>query len=182
VKKKHPDISAERLREVMTYDPETGVFRRRIQTRRSHPPGAVVGSINNWGYVVFRVDGIHVSGSRAAWLYMYGRLPDQYIDHIDGNRQNNAIRNLREASAVENGRNNAGKGYCLDRSGSGTRYRAYIYVNKKQINLGCYSNENDARAAYIVASKTYFGQFSAANRPPASSPAPSELERAIGAA
>lgn len=86
-------LTVERLRELLDYDPETGVFRWK-EPRRKCRVGEVAGSLRKDGYVKIQVDGRFYQAHRLAWLCVYGVWPSA-IDHIDGNRANNAIANLR---------------------------------------------------------------------------------------
>jgi hypothetical protein len=151
--------TAERLREALEYDRETGVFRSRTQRGRTSV-GDVVGSINVHGYVVIGLDYKTLKAHRLAWLYVHGRWPFMGIDHIDGDKTNNRIINLREASASLNGQNKRRpqknnrlgiQGVCLSRNG---RYLANIWTKERQnIYLGSFDTVEDARAAYIGAKR-----------------------------
>lgn len=153
------DITPERVRELLFYDPETGIFRWRVS--RSHlKAGVVAGSPDKRGYIRIGIDRAPIFAHRAAWAYMHGHWPS-LIDHIDGNIQNNVFSNLRIATYQQNSRNHCGKGYYRVPSG---KFQAYIYVDYKQIPLGIHPTEEQARAAYLAASKIHFGEFSQAYR------------------
>jgi hypothetical protein len=83
-----------------------------------------------------------------------GKIPeDLVIDHIDRNRLNNSLSNLRLVTQDVNAKNRDGKGIKLDkRSG---KWEARIRVNKKYIHLGTFDNKSDARSAYIIAKEKY---------------------------
>ena len=83
------DLTAERLREVLHYNPETGVFTR-LKTEKNWRSGDIAGGFRA-GYIQIRVDGAKYSAHRLAWLYAYGVNPIDEIDHIDGNKSNNSI-------------------------------------------------------------------------------------------
>ena len=81
---------------------------------------------------------------------------DNSIDHIDGDKQNNSIENLRVVTNAQNGWNNSHtkcKGYYWDKKNK--KFKAHIKVNYKQIHLGCFDLESDARNAYLEAKKIY---------------------------
>lgn len=80
-------------------------------------------------------------------------IPTQQIDHIDRNRNNNQVSNLRVVSSQENHFNTNAKGYCWNKQRE--KWYAQIKINSKQIHLGCYDNEEDARLAYIKAKEKY---------------------------
>lgn len=94
------NLTAERLRELLDYDAETGVFRWRV-TRTRAKAGNVAGSRRN-GYIVIGCDGTSYFAHRLAWLYVYGRWPAPLIDHINGVRSDNRLANLRECSHTKN--------------------------------------------------------------------------------
>jgi hypothetical protein len=151
--------TAERVREVFQYDPETGIFRWLIN-RYPRKAGDIAGALTFGGYWRIAIDRTSYPAGRVAWLHFYGVWPNGLVDHKDGNKLNNAIKNLREASSVENGRNSIAKGYCSDSHG---KYIAYIYVNRKQISLGRYETEEQAAHARLAGTQKYFGEFSLEN-------------------
>jgi len=77
--------------------------------------------------------------------------PKQLIDHIDRNKQNNNMNNLRIVSHQENNFNTNAKGYFKN----GKKFQAYIKLNKQQIHLGTFSTEEEARNSYLEAKKIY---------------------------
>lgn len=99
------DPTAERLRQLYRYDPETGRFDR-IKAVRSHKPGDPVGYINCNGYPMFGIDDKKVLAHRAAWIMCRGSIPQgMFIDHINGDRRDNRLCNLRVASRSVNNQN-----------------------------------------------------------------------------
>lgn len=95
-----------------------------------------------------------VLGHRLAWYLYYGKLPNKFIDHIDGCRTNNRIDNLRDVTSQQNHFNNTkAKGYRVEKTTG--LFRAYIALNRKQINLGVYKTVEEARSAYLEAKKKY---------------------------
>ena len=104
------EITQTRLKELFTYDPETGHFTRRIQVSNQHP-GTIAGGVNNSGYVMLRIDGQRCMAHRAAWLYMTGEWPSNEIDHINRNGFDNRFSNLRDVTHLVNLHNRSrGKG------------------------------------------------------------------------
>ena len=99
------DLNAATLRELLDYDPETGVFRRRVRSSNRINVGDVAGSANGDGYLKIRILGRHYRAHRLAWLYAYGEWPVGQIDHINGRRDDNRIENLRDVNHCENTRN-----------------------------------------------------------------------------
>lgn len=130
-----------------TYDENTG----KIYGVR----GKEIKSIRSNGYisVVFIIDEIQhqLLGHQFAYYIKYGKVVD-YIDHINCNKSDNRIYNLREINHQQNQFNRKDvKGYSFN----GYSYTSQIQFNGKKIHLGSYDNENDARQAYIEAKKIY---------------------------
>lgn len=92
-------ITLEHLRKILHYDPASGRFTWLRATSWRVRVGAVAGSVNKrLGYVVIGIGGVTYYAHRLAWLYVHGEMPSDQIDHIDGDRANNALVNLRKAS------------------------------------------------------------------------------------
>lgn len=91
-----------RLKELLHYDPETGIFTRKVTTSSNAKAGQVAGFDKPGGYSHIRADGIQYKSHRLEWLYMTGEWPKFEIDHIDNNPHNNRWANLREATGSEN--------------------------------------------------------------------------------
>jgi len=98
-------LTQERLKELLEYDPETGVFVWLQTTSNRVKVGSVAGCRRRDGYLLIRLDGKLYLGHRLAWLYVHGEWPANVIDHIDQNKSNNAISNLRDTSMAVNGLN-----------------------------------------------------------------------------
>lgn len=154
-------ITAERLRELLSYDPETGEFRWRQTRNNRSKAGDTVGCIQR-GYLVIHVDYRMYRAHRLAWLYVHGVFPDGLLDHIDGCASNNRIGNLRICTDAENMQNSwawhgTGKSrYAGARwhKGHGKWY-SQIKVASKRIYLGTFNTEIEAHEAYVAAKKKY---------------------------
>jgi hypothetical protein len=162
------DLTAERLRALLSYDPETGVFTRRVGRsggRGRAKAGQVAGFVRDRskGYICICLDCRPYRAHRLAWLYMTGAWPTAQIDHIDGVRDNNRFANLREASNAENGWN--GRRHKDSTSGfkgvtrAGTAWKAQIKVSGLFIYLGRFKTPEAAHAAYVAAAQEHFGEF-----------------------
>ncbi len=90
LKKERIRLTQERLKEVLSYNPETGIFTRNPGIRGGEKVGT-----NSHGYVSIMVDGYLYQAHRLAWLYMEGYMPEQEIDHISRKRDDNRWCNLR---------------------------------------------------------------------------------------
>lgn len=163
--KQNGEISHTRLRELLHYSPDTGSFIWKIATSNRGAVNSVAGFLLNTGYRYITLDGQKYLAHRLAWFYVNGEWPSGDIDHIDRNRDNNAIANLRPATRSQNMSN----GGVRKDSKSGYRgvtwhaqnksWRATIQKDGKQHYLGCYKNVEDAAEAYRVAAIKIFGQF-----------------------
>jgi hypothetical protein len=94
-------LTVERLRELLTYDPETGELRWRV-TRRRAAKGSLAGTLNRNGYRNIEVEQRCYKAHRLAWLYVTGEWPKETIDHINCKRDDNRWANLRQATTAEN--------------------------------------------------------------------------------
>lgn len=157
-------LTQERLKELLDYNPETGLFLRKIQTSWRSPVGAVAGRRDCVGYWLVSIDGSVYKAHRLAWLYVYGVWPVADIDHRDHDTGNNAIANLREATRSQNlayrkKRSAANRLKGSEPSASGKKYRARIKVQGRQVHLGYFDTPESAHAAYCVAATKYYGEF-----------------------
>lgn len=155
-----PDLSAERLRELVAYDEATGLFTRRVSISNRSAVGSPAGYLHRaTGYVYATVDGTRHRAHRLAWLYVYGMWPMGVIDHLDGDPANNRIANLRDVTQLQNVR--AGKasighaGYHF-RPDTG-KWRALIQVAGRSVHLGYFKTQEEASAAYKAAKETHHG-------------------------
>ena len=173
----HPKmITSSEVRELLSYDPATGEFRWR-RSRRGLFAGTVAGNTRAPGYRVIMIDGRTYYAHRLAWLYVHGGWPAYDVDHIDGDKDNNAISNLRQATVSENIRNRGKlstntsgvKGVCWNKKLG--KWQASITLHRKQISLGYFDSIDDAARAYADAAYRLHGEFANIGRasPPTSS-------------
>lgn len=166
----YPDreLTVERLRFLIRYEPETGKFFRKVSTAARSLEGSECGDIDGKGYIRLRVDGRRYIGHRLAWFYMTGAWPADEVDHINRCRTDNRWCNLRLATKSLNKRNTSVrrnnrvgfKGVSWHKDAK--RWRSRIYINGKEKNLGLYDTPEAANAAYEAAALLYFGEFARA--------------------
>lgn len=152
-------LTAQRLRELLTYDPKTGVWTWNIAAGRRVKPGMEAGSINGSGKRTIQVDGSSFLSSRLAWLYMTGEWPKSLIDHKNRKRSDDRWENLRQASYSQNSINRCGRrdnpaNRRLPRGVHPHRgaYFSIITINKKRKYLGTFKTPGEAYSAYLEAS------------------------------
>ena len=164
------------LRSALDYSQTTGVFTWKVKPAQCTQIGDVAGGINKRGRMMISYQRRLYQAHRLAWLYVHGSLPADQIDHIDGDRLNNAIDNLREATNQQNAANrpalrtnrHGAKGVAIARRvRKPARYRARIRVNNKLIHLGYFPTSDEAAAAYLSAAKVHFGEFACGSQRPA---------------
>jgi hypothetical protein len=156
-------LTQERLKELLHYDPVTGIFTRLIDIGKQKA-GSVAGYPNPDGYLIVKIDGRHYFCSRLAWLYVYGNM-DNEVDHRDTNRANNSIINLRLATRSQNicnsnlkKSNKVGlKGVYLHKKTK--KYVAQVSFNKVQYYLGLYDTPEMAHQAYRIKAAELHGEF-----------------------
>lgn len=158
-------LTQARLKELIHYDPKTGLF----TWRQNHAPkarlGQRAGHKEKIGPIRIRVEGHCYMSHRLAWLYMKGKWPEEWIDHKDGDPSNNRWKNLRQATPKQNQWNK--KRLITNTSGrtgvswikKRNKWRAFIgrYPNGKF--LGLFDEFDEAVAARLAAEKKYHGQF-----------------------
>jgi HNH endonuclease/AP2 domain len=161
----NPTFSHERLLELVEYDPETGIFTNRITRANRAKAGDVCGTNAGNGYTASNILGWHVRNHRLAWFYVYGKWPIDLIDHIDGDRANNRISNLREANRTENQcnrridqRSKTGvKGVFL--CGKSKKYKAQITLGRKKFHVGTFRTVEEAEVAMKEARAKIHSEF-----------------------
>lgn len=165
-------LTAERLRNLVDYCPETGQFFWKSEVRigfhnsvLGHSQGDKAGTARKSdGRNVIRIEGRTYLGYRLAWLWMVGRWPIGEIDHIDGNPINDCFSNLREVSRGINQQNlrrplkhkNSSEflGVFANKPGRRHPWIASICLDRKQKYLGAFLTEIEASEAYLAAKRS----------------------------
>lgn len=171
-------ITAEEVRELLDYDPETGVFTWRERSRKmcksdrarnawnSKLAGKIAGSLNALGYVTIALHKHAYYAHRLAWLHVYGRWPKAETDHRNEVKSDNRISNLREASSALNkqnrrracrGNTSGLRGVCW--FNQTRKWHAQICVNGKKVHLGYFDCKHEAHAAYLKAKAKFHSGY-----------------------
>jgi hypothetical protein len=157
-------ISHDELLHILRYEKDTGLFfwntpRPKIRV------GQQAGYLHHKGYINLEINGKHYTAHRLAWFYCTGNWPKDQIDHINCNKSDNRIENLREATNGQNHANTKSKNK-LGFKGIGFKpklknkpYTAKIRHNKKNIHIGCYATPEEAFEAYKIMAKKLHGEF-----------------------
>lgn len=152
-------LTQEYLKEILDYNPSTGVF---IWKKKTSPAsrisiGSIAGAPNTkYKYIEITIHRTVYKAHRLAWLYTYGKWPSRQIDHIDGNRENNKLKNLRDVTARKNQQNRlehrlghlVGTSFRKDNK----MWQSTIVINKKKHHIGFYSTAKKAHMAYMALS------------------------------
>lgn len=151
-----PNLTAERLRELLDYDPLTGIFTwKRRATGNNKFFGRQAGTVTGAGYVQIRIDRCSYRASRLVWLHTQGRWPIFLIDHENRVRTDNCLSNLREATTAQNAQNKQ----CYAKSGymgvtaHKRRWKAAIELDGVREYLGLFATPALAHEAYLAAKR-----------------------------
>lgn len=153
-------LTAARVRELLHYDPETGVFVwiAKATPRTKNIVGKIAGSLRR-GRVEISIDGSKHQAGRVAWLYMTGKWPEALVDHKDTNAANNRWLNLRDATYMVNAENQT-RAKATNVTGflgvtpHNGRFRADITAKKKRKHLGVFDTPQEAHAVYLQAKRS----------------------------
>ena len=153
------------LKEYLSYDCNSGIFIRLKSGNNKTKVGEAAGNKHSSGYSFIFVNYKSYAAHRLAWLYVYGEFPNECIDHINNDRSDNRINNLREATHSQNNSNvvckkNNKSGYKgVHYDNTKRKYIAQIGFNKKRIHLGVFDCPIEAHIVYDNKAKELFGKF-----------------------
>lgn len=165
-------ITQQRLKELLTYAPETGhFFWNNDMQGGAGKKGQTAGYNSSCGsksksiYTKIGLDGQRYLAHRLAWLYVHGELPSLHIDHINGDGLDNRMCNLRLATKSQNGfnaklskRNKLGlKGVYYDKRKN--KYVSEIRINNQRIHIGLFETPIEAHKAYMAKAVALAGEF-----------------------
>lgn len=157
-------ITAEEVRALLDYYPETGVFRWKVRMG-GILPGSIAGGDDGHGYLRVKIKGKRYMAHRLAWIYTHGAWPEAEIDHINSIKSDNRIVNLRPATRLDNCKNkrahrNNTSGYKgVSYVKSMGKYRASIRSNGADKHLGVFDDPQEAYGAYCRAARELHGDF-----------------------
>ena len=146
-------LTAERLKELLNYDPNTGVFTWRVRRGFTAPAGGVAGTKDSRGYIQIGVDRTLYLAHRMAWFYTHGCWPENALDHINRVRTDNRIAKLRPATHALNNQNASRR---VDNKSGATgvyynkklsKWQAHIRINRKSRHLGMFLTFEQALVA-----------------------------------
>lgn len=151
------NLSAERLRELLNYDPLSGNLTWKIRTSNRIKVGDIAGALLLTGYLSISIDGKLHRAHRLVWLWVYGVWPDAELDHINGVRTDNRIANLRDVTSSMNQQNlRSARGgthsgllgvHKTDKVNK--KWRASIKVDGKEKHIGIFFTKEAAQIAYL---------------------------------
>jgi len=145
------------LHTALSYDPESGLFSW-AERRRNVKVGDPAGGINRKGYLYIGFANTSYRANRLAWFYVHGVWPSGQIDHINGDRTDNRIANLRDVSGAANqqnrrvgNRNSSSRLLGVSWHAGSRKWRAQISVGHSTRHVGMFDSEEAAHAAYLSA-------------------------------
>lgn len=155
------ELSLAELRELLRYDTESGELFWLVNRRAGARMGGRAGTIVHDGYRVITINGRKYSAHRLAWFLAHGAWPRNYIDHINGVRDDNRLNNLRDVSASVNSQNlrgvtrrNVSTGFLgVTQHKLLKKFQSQITCNGKTHYLGLFSSAEAAHSAYLEAKR-----------------------------
>ena len=155
------EVTQKRLMELFEYDKDSGVFKRLVSNGGRWKVGSIAGTTLNSDYVKISVDGLIYVAHRLAWLYINGNMPRNDIDHINGDKRDNRLSNLRIATRSQNMQNckhariNNKSSGLLGAYKNKKNWCSKITLDGNQYSLGTYKTTENAHAVYLAAKRKY---------------------------
>ena len=168
-REKHCIPSPELLRELLEYCPNSGRLWWKKTLSNRVRPGREVGAPDGQGYRVMMVSGYTTRVHRTIWAHYHGHWPTGFIDHINGDRSDNRILNLRDVTNAVNLQNNYRpqvnsttglRGVWFDKRRN--NFVAELSANRRKYRLGAFKTAEDAQQAYLSAKALYHAAGEAA--------------------
>lgn len=149
------------LKSLLSYDKNTGYFTWQVP-RRNISVGDIAGCVNAKGYRYIGVAGKLYRANRLAWFYCYGEWPEFQVDHINGDRLDNRIENLRDIPAQGNqqnrrrgNKNSSSKMLGVSWNKLSQKWRSQLSIGRTTRHIGMFDTEKAAHAAYLEAKKIH---------------------------
>ena len=163
-------LTADYLRTVLDYYPRTGLFFWRwreglIGSTNARYAGRVAGQPDAAGYIRIDINSRHYLAHRLAWFYVRGCWPSDQLDHINENKSDNRIANLRESNHGPNNvrskpmKNNQSGVVGIYRTKNGARWVAHVGYERGKLYLGTFATIEEAKAARDKAARRLHGAF-----------------------
>lgn len=157
-------LNQERLKEKLHYDEDSGLFYWNNVPKHSRYKG-LAGCLSSGGYRIVTIDKVIYFCHRLVWLYVFGEFPENQIDHIDNDKLNNKLSNLRESTHKQNQRNrqkprnnkSGFKGVTLDPKTG--KYRGCVYSDKFNHYCGSHATAELANEAVKLKRIELHGEF-----------------------
>ena len=166
------ELTQQYLKECLDYNPDTGIFvwkkrplhhfkdSRSANSANSRMNSKKITNMDSCGYIQVKINSIIFQCHRLSWLYVYGYMPENQIDHINGVRNDNRIVNLREATRSENQQNQSnphGETSCKKLGvyyhKKNEKFYSMIGINGSKKYLGCFNTAIEAHNAYLQAKR-----------------------------
>lgn len=141
------------IEQCLDYSPSTGLLVWKHRSARCVHVGDVAGSPTQNGYIKILFQSKTLLAHRVAWFIYYGKWPVKMIDHINGNKKDNRIENLREVTLSENMRNTyrhrAGKLVGASWRPDNKQWQSHVKLNRKNVYLGLFKTAEEAHKKAI---------------------------------
>lgn len=162
------NIQLDVLNELLSYNHITGHIHWKVSVSKNKA-GTLAGNLRNDGYIKVQINKKPFKAHRLAWAMYYGEWPDLDIDHIDGNRANNKISNLRLATRNENNRNRKAQTGSSKFKGvqwhkAANKWVARAYKDDVRVHLGVFNTEIEAATAYNKAVSEWYKEYAVLNK------------------
>ena len=157
-----------RIEDCIKLDKDTGELTWRLRVNNAVRVGQVIGTKHNKGYKFFRLNRTFYFNHRVVWYLAYGEWPQGEIDHINGDKSDNRLKNLRDVTHQQNMLNKASQQATSKFKGvhwhkKNKKWRATLWNGTSKLHLGMFNCEKEAALAYDQAAKEVFGEFARLN-------------------
>ncbi len=157
-------ITQSELKDLLSYDKDTGIFRWNIKPNKKIQKGSIAGYLNGSKRYLIGINRKYYKAHRLAWLYVYGYMP-KIIDHINGNPTDNMISNLRECNTAQNALNVGVKAHSKSgiknvmRKKGRSKWTVRLRVNGVYKHIGNFDDIELAGLVAVEAREKYHGEY-----------------------